>query len=416
MSTHATNQREKSRVLAFASPPKSNTGGAIPKTVFAGIDWLSLSGYGVNVPESVREELAKLKHRAETTGEEVFVKLGCFDWQVMGYGVGIGASHMAYVLRGNGVVLSIAKRDRSPAEGGGPVCMLTAPGSFCTGKEPHGLIDDLLLALNGCGFGITRVGVSRIDFHLDIVGRRPAELVGLISEGKIVTRARDCNLDMKGKIHGEVETVYIGSRKSGTYLCCYDKTKELENDPEKAETYKSRWNLDAIPENLCRYEWRLNGDALRECHNVMNVQELKSRLRSIYLYLVREWYRECVEVDKKHPDRSTVSPAWIEATRLAESFFRGDVPRERRERGIPDQSRLLNQVKGCLASVAASMQVLPENPVDLVHIVASQLIVSAEEWRDRVMKRARSIRAKLEDVAALQRLREQNLRICFGES
>ena len=101
--------------------------------------------------------------------------------------------------------------------------------------------------------------------------------------------ARNCETTIKGKLKGEIETIYVGSRsKSDTHLCVYDKAAELLKVPVKASIYLAAFGLDEMLEIVTRYEWGLNGAALREQHNVLNLNDLMSCLQLIYSYLSTE--------------------------------------------------------------------------------------------------------------------------------
>lgn len=394
MSTKATLQQEKLWNVELAPRP-SNTGGVNHKNdakVLTGVDWLGLTGYGLNLTEAVRSELELAKELAKT-GDEQFVVLGGVPWQVLHIGVGKGACYMAYVLKFNGLTLMISSRERSPAEGGGPVCMLQAPGQYCCGKDPEGLKEDLKTVFEMCGFTLTRISVNRLDLHLDRVGTPMRDVWAILSEGRVVTRCRTQDVHMKGKIGGEVETVYIGAAGADTRLCIYDKALELSKNAIKSEVYCAGFNLDSAPEVVTRYEWRLNGEALREQHNCLTLDETFSRLRSIFSYLVNEWYRECLVVDKRNQQRSRLEPAWIECTRAAIESFAVGAERSSRPVGIPEPQKLVDQVKGCVASIVAVMGALPEDCFEALQLIAPALKAQSAEWRDKVVKRSSRMRS-----------------------
>ncbi len=368
-------------VVSLRKGPKSNTGLSNLK-VRAGLDWLQLSFYGRNLPKIERDKLAALRDEAAGGAEPDYI-VGGLPFTVQPRGFGVGASHMAFALRGQGLVLAFSTRDKSP-EKGGPVMTITAPGGYCTGKDPHKLYDDLKLLARIAGVCFERVGITRVDYHMDVDGRTVNDVVDLIDSGSVVARAR--RYKVEGNMGGDVETFYIGAAGGSTRLCVYDKVAELLRDPLKAKNYMERWGLTEWPKTCTRYEWRLDSDAVRESHGFRDADAFFGALASVFRYLVEDWYRECSYVDRNNTEKAHITDDWKTITEKAFAFFEGNAVRRRIQKPLPDPDALLKQAAGCLAAACGSLGVLPEDGFNAAEFFAKELSQSCELFRMKVSK------------------------------
>jgi hypothetical protein len=398
--------------LVNLNGPKSNTARSKTKAIRAGLDWLQLSFYGRNIANVDRVKLAELRERA-LTGEEPEYRIGNISFVVQPYGFGVGASHMAYVLRGDGLTIAFSKKDKSP-EVGGPVMSITAPGSYCTGRDPVKLFHDLKLIASIAGCCFTRVGITRVDVHCDVDGRRVSDVVEAINENRVVCRAK--RFSLTGVMNGEIETFYLGSAKSNTRLCVYDKVAELLKDPLKAKNYFERWGLIRWPDCCTRYEWRMDSESLRDNHGISSADEFFESLQTVVFYLMSGWYRECVVVDRDHCDRAEIHPEWKTITETSVGFFDGKKPRRRCVIPIPCATALLKQAAGCLAAAAASLGVLPEDGFNAAEFFHHELSANADAFRSKVMVGISRVRSNWGDIFSREDARKREEVVVAFES
>lgn len=401
-------RRAKSPEQDFSEPRISGTGRedlrignteiSKLKVVLAGLDWLKLVAFGINVSKEVRSQLEEAKKQA-AEGVETYVNLAGKQWRMRANGVGQANNHFAYVLYVPGLTLAIQKRDRSAAPGQ-PVAYVEAEGQYCSGVCVKDLAQDLRGLFERAGIVLERVKPGRVDSHIDVAGFHVNDLLRLDFEGKIVCRPRKFAPVRDG---ANWQTARYGERGSQRcFFRIYDKVEELSLDPVKEARYKAVAGLDRMPEMLTRFEMEMGGQYLAKEHNIQTVEDLVISLAAVIERQLTTWFRVCDEVDRNNTQLAVPAEWWGWMREEWKKRLKGFKQTRKRPETLPPPMRLARQAAGLLAAMAGITGVDASSPKEafraLEHLFEVNDPAFEQKVRENRDKTQRLLSYRVEDV------------------
>lgn len=156
---------------------------------------------------------------------------------------------------------------------------------------------------------------------------------------------------------------------AGTMLRVYDKIAELVGrDDQKLDLMiHHRWGGEQ-PDAATRVEFQLTREALRERHDVRNLEDLLYKLRSIADWLTMSWFRLTDEVpDERATQRFGPSELWQTVIDAFQAWTGPEVlKRYKRTEINVDAERMAAQAVGCVAKTLALQGAVIETGRDAV--------------------------------------------------
>jgi hypothetical protein len=337
-----------------------------------GVDWLRFPVYGRAVASDVLERLKAAKAQARESAEPVYFDLGGITWTVVPSSDGKGSNNLPYMLSCAGVTLSLGQGGP-----GRPVAAVQATGRYCALFHPLELKSELKALVARVGVLAERFGVpSRLDIRGDVAGLHVSRLAQAVSNDRVLTRA-DC--DEVKRTHKKVNAVLFGRRGGRVYCRVYYKVLELSKNDDKRAAYLNDNALEALPEVLTRVEYELSNDFFRETWGSRSLDEVFSTLGALVEYLMHDWLRVCVDVNRNHTELArTVSWwQWLKAKMVAAAGVTGERPKA--EQLPADPSKLIKQIMGCASSALALVGLVPKNAMDAIALLVQEFSSAFDE-------------------------------------
>lgn len=321
------------------------------QVVSCGIDNLKLSCTGKPVNSALLARLAVLQAEAKEGGEPL-IDIAGRVWQVKPHGNRAkGSGYLRYCLRSGSVVLYLGDRDS------GQVASIEAEGQHCGGRCPQEIHRELKNIVGRAGVVPSDKGftVTRVDLYADQAGVSMQAVHAIHAARNSVFLATKVETH---EAHNRVTGIEVGKRTSGVYLRMYDKHEELKQDPQKAEFYRARNDLDSVPSVLTRVEFELGWEKLKElgCENSDDVFE---SLSNISEYLMVSWYRPCHHVDRRHTDRAKAVAWWQRLQVHLAARCKGFVAKVRKPKTEPQIARIKRQALAFVAGVFGKLGQVP---------------------------------------------------------
>jgi hypothetical protein len=328
------------------------------KFIGFGLDWLRFPVYGRPVPSDVLLRLKVAKEEAKQSSSPVYFELGGLTWTVLANADrSKGVNSLPYVLTCAGVSLSLG--EGGP---GRPVAAIQATGRYCAMFHPLELKTELKSLIARVGVLAERFGVpTRLDIRGDVAGLHVTRLADAVAKDRVLTRA-DC--DQVYRTHKKVNSVVFGRRGGRVYCRVYDKVLELSKDDDKRAEYLNANALEALPDVLTRVEYELTSDFFRETWKASSLDQVFETLGSLVEYLMHDWLRVCVDVNRNHTQLARVASwwQWLKSKMIAAAGVTGERPKG--EMFSPDPTKLIKQVIGCASSALALVGLVPKNARD----------------------------------------------------
>lgn len=344
------------------------------KFIGFGVDWLRFPVYGRSVPSHVLEGLKVAKARAKESDEPVHYVLGGLTWTVVPKSDAKGVNNLPYMLKCAGVTLSLG--EGGP---GRPVAAVQATGAYCATMHPLQLKTELKALVARVGVVAERFGVpTRLDVRGDVAGLHVSRMADALLRDRVLTRA-DC--DEVLRTHKKVNAVIFGRRGGRVYCRVYDKVLELSKDDDKRAQYLNVNAMESMPEVLTRLEYELTSDFFRETWGARTLDEVFDSLGSLVQYLMHDWLRVCVDVDRNHTERSKITSwwQWLKSKMVSAAGTLGERPEP--ETLQPDASKLLKQIIGCASSALALVGLVPSNARDAITLLFQEFLKDFDETR-----------------------------------
>lgn len=344
------------------------------KFIGLGVDWVRFPVYGRSVPSHVLEALKAAKARAKESEEPVYFVLGGLTWTVVPKSDAKGVNNLPYMLKCAGVTLSLG--EGGP---GRPVAAVQATGRYCAMFHPKELKTELKALVARVGVVAERFGVpTRLDIRGDVAGLHVSRMADAVARDRVLTRA-DC--DEVFRTHKKVNAVIFGRRGGRVYCRVYDKVLELSKDDDKRAEYLNANSLESLPEVLTRLEYELTSDFFRETWGARSLDQVFDTLGVLVEYLMHDWLRVCVDVDRNHTELSKISSwwQWLKSKMIAAAGVSGERPKP--ETLEPDASKLLRQIIGCASSALALVGLVPTNAKDAITLLFQEFLKDFDETR-----------------------------------
>jgi hypothetical protein len=242
------------------------------------------------------------------------------------------------------------------------------------------LLESVGIDLHHYGGTIERIQISRVDLCADY--RIPGGITLDFLERHRVSRANETTFHLR---HNILETYYVGSPSAPVRLRVYDKGKEIQSKGKKF-WFTDIWKVDDITD-VWRVEFQMRRQFLRQ-FQINTLEDLWQKIGGVWSYLTTEW------ISFRHPDndrtaRRTVLP-WWEHIQQAGNLFNtsGSVQRYSQDDMLAPVEWYVSHVAGCLASVAARMNI--EDCREAVKVLGDNLEGHWKEkdFRSEVKKRS----------------------------
>ncbi len=204
-------------------------------------------------------------------------------------------------------------------------------------------VDQLHSDLEELGGRIEKIQPSRVDLAADF--HIPGGFTLDFLNRHKVSRSRAVSHHATGDT---LETFYVGAPGAEIRLRIYDKGKEIKKTGK--EWFLDLWGRDG-PKDVWRFEFQVRREALK-AYDVDNLDDLMSKLGSIWGYLTQDWF-SLRHLDNKRQDRRTPFP-WWKSVQEIQKFGIADILK-RREGGdtLPSAEWYISHIAGCLPSYAA---------------------------------------------------------------
>lgn len=160
------------------------------------------------------------------------------------------------------------------------------------------------------GATVDQLVVSRVDLAADFDIESGMTLDFLRTHR--VSRTKKTNHFEDGS---DLETFYVGKRKSHMHARIYDKRKQLKESSGNAELFQTLWGGAKHP---WRIEFELRRNILRGL-SIHTVDDLKEQAGGLWRYLTEEWLSIRLP-DNENTTRRTIHPWWVDVQGLADQF------------------------------------------------------------------------------------------------
>lgn len=195
------------------------------------------------------------------------------------------------------------------------------------------------------GGSIKLVKVSRVDLCADFWIPGGISYEFLLSHK--VTHNKKGNLFLEDK---DVETYYVGDKKSPIRLRMYNKGLEVKQAGTKL-WFLDLWQRETT-ENIWRIEFQLRRLALKQ-FGINSLDDLKEKKAGLWRYLTAKWFSLRL-TDNEKAERKTIHPFWCA---VQECFQQNtpytEVKRKYQSAGTVSPEWHLSHIDGCLSSFAA---------------------------------------------------------------
>jgi hypothetical protein len=218
----------------------------------------------------------------------------------------------------SGFVLQLMKQENW--QGSLPNAKLVASSLVIMRLGIDQVVKQAFAALDDLGAKVDHEKVSRVDVCCDLPGRSIVPLKQAFDAGHYVSRAKgDSEFGTKVEvidtdysiysIHKKVTSFNLG--RGAVRMRVYEKVLECIRDVEKlGAMIAHRWGM--LPAEAVRAEFQLRRTKLTEL-GVDSLADWLEKRSAIVRYLVESWFRLTDgPVDRKHPDRTPILPAWRE--------------------------------------------------------------------------------------------------------
>jgi hypothetical protein len=199
------------------------------------------------------------------------------------------------------------------------------------------------------GGSIQRVQVSRVDLCADFWV--PGGLSYEFLRSHKVTHNKKARLFMDDD---DVETYYVGNKKSPTQLRMYNKGVEVKQEGGKKLWFLELWQREST-EDIWRIEFQLRRTALEEV-NIDSLDDLKEKQGGLWNDLTTNWFSLRLQ-DNEKTERRTIHPFW----RGVQECFKqngcpyNEVKRIHKSAETVSPEWHLSHIDGCLSSLAAHL-------------------------------------------------------------
>lgn len=331
--------------------------------VLASLDWLDVSLVVEWSPGSFRSE-AKDWNRAREAAQDEAVDGSdmvpnvagwpiCPHWSVRPSGLRHGRAGICqWVLEQAGIRVDIADRV-TPLRGMPNVFVHIGAAAIMQ----FGALRCLWMVadyIETCGGHVVRDTVSRVDIACDLFGIPLLWFTRKWFDHKFVTTLRNDFQDFRSR------------RKYTSHICgkevrlrIYDKVVESSRDPAKTAIWLRARGVGPTDFTECtRVEFQLRNDQLRDAYSIVSVCELFGKLESLCDHLTSEVFRFTTEQpDRKnnHVSRAKTWSTWCLVRDGFKAFAANPIAASigRRVLSVIKPKQLLDQIRGCVASVLA---------------------------------------------------------------
>jgi hypothetical protein len=279
-------------------------------------------------------------------------------WKVLprGLGGGDGRAFYPYVLCAGSVTIAFRKK-RSETVSNVWVEFGSIPLAQHGGLAS--LWDSLKADFSTEGIQIERDILSRVDMFADFDIAEVELFCKRLENGSRVTRARSM-----GFYSEELNTaLYLSGKKYTGFslgknikVRCYDKRRELENDPIKWAVFADVY--DGIPDTLTRVEFQLRRAALAEFEfgkgeRIDGVESFLKIREKLWRYLTEDWFRlteSPVDAKNNNQAHAEVWSVWRMVQNAVVAVVK-DIVRRKRDLDI-DFQHLAKMALGCITKIA----------------------------------------------------------------
>lgn len=345
--------------------------------------------------EALKADLEIKKTAAQEKTQARLFALGDRQAEMKAHAVGPPHLRCEYFFHCEGAEIGMADPTAEVAEGKRRLAMLIEfKGSYCCGRSPAGLCEEVHWWAQAFGFENVETLVSRVDVCVDRYGFKVADAEVLRVIGGVVTRANDDTTDRERR---RVTGVRYGKHGSPCRLTIYDKLAELRKDAEKQAVFHDAYPFAKKAQYITRYEWSLQREALFQRHSIDSVVDLIATLPDLFRYLSTEWYREVDPDSDKRATRRDTTPSWSQFVADAcEQFGQNTFERKRQRRlkTTPKAQALLDQAIGCLLSRAAMLGYEPENETQLLATAVVDNASERSSVKERLKERVCELKSR----------------------
>ncbi len=211
-------------------------------------------------------------------------------------------------------------------------------------KRVEGSIQVLRSCIEELGGRVLEIKPSRVDLCADL----------LIPGGISLEFLREYRVPSHSKIRFEeggpnLETAYVGGRKSPIQLRIYDKSREVEVKGNK-NWFWSIWGIEPCAD-VWRVEFQLRREVLRE-FQIGTIQRLIAGLGGVWEYLTEKWVSFRL-LDDVNTTRRTIHPWWGAVQEQKRGF--GELNHVERSKvgGDCSPAWYVSHIAGCLVGYAA---------------------------------------------------------------
>jgi len=214
------------------------------------------------------------------------------------------------------------------------------------------------------GGSIHFVQVSRVDLCCDYW--IPGGITYEFLKSHKVTYNEQINPILK---RDELETYYVGEKKSPIQLRMYNKGVEVHLKSGAKLWFLDLWKREST-ENIWRTEFQLRRNALKG-FGINSLDDLKEKKAGVWHYLTSKWFSLRLP-DNEKTERRTIHPLW----HSVQECFGQNVPGKEIKRsygsaGVINPEWHLSHIDGCLSSFAALLGIT--NRDDALHELQSRL-------------------------------------------
>jgi len=231
------------------------------------------------------------------------------------------------------------------------------------------------------GGSIKFVQISRLDLCADFLVPGGLSYEFLLSHK--VTHNRKGNLFLD---ENDVETYYVGNKKSPIQLRIYNKGVEVQQKGGLKLWFLEYWQRES-PENIWRTEFEIKRTDLRR-FGINSLDDLKEKQAGLWLHLTSKWFSLRIP-DNEKAERRTIHPFWCAVQKCFQQNAPScEVKRIHKSAGTASPEWHLSHIDGCLSSFAAHLGIT--NRDDALHELQSRLTRrnNAADFKTACIKKA----------------------------
>lgn len=249
------------------------------------------------------------------------------------------------------------------------------------------VVDSITNLIAELGGEVAMVQVSRVDLAADYDLGAGLSLDFLRSH--CVSRTRSTQ---HYEENGQLETFYLGRKKSPIQARFYDKLKLVDKRIESS-FFRPIWGPT---QNVWRVEFQVRRATLRQ-FDINSIDDLKAKAGGLWTHLTEQWLSLRIP-DNTNTKRRTLDPWWGDVQRLAELFGPScvlcrtsiDIPKV-------DAAWYIARIAGCLPSIAARLGISDFEQM-LRRVIAEVRLKLAEKHWDEEYCRQRIRMQQLTDI------------------